>query len=171
MALFRRKQKVEEDEEPKGDALDRLARMSIEELLEAPEVRYQQTEVEKKLAGNAEMVTKHLNLIHQPGGLAHVKAEADFMDLGAARPYLDALSDLTFTIDEQLPTGDDIFTLWTVTGTHTGELCGVPPSGAPVTLHGITMSVIRKGLIATEYTYWDFPEVTERLRHAAASSS
>jgi len=91
------------------------------------------------------------------------------MELGAARPYLHALSDITFKIDEQLPTGNEIFTNWTVTGTHTGELCGIPPSGEVVTIQGITMSVIRQGLIVTEYVYWDFPAVTEQLLAPAPS--
>jgi len=104
---------------------------------------------------------------HTPGGLERIKAAADFMELGAARPYLNALSDITFTIEEQVPTGNNVLTMWTVTGTQTGELCGVPPSGAPVTIHGMTTSVIKEGLIVTEYVYWDFPAVTEQLLAAA----
>ncbi len=171
MALFRRKQKEgeSEDEIPTGDMMDQLQRMSIEELLEADEVQYQQREVEMTLANRQKMVNQHLEVIHQPGGQAQIKASADFMDLGSARPYLDALSDITFSIDDQVLTGNDIFTVWTVTGRHTGELCGLAPTGNQVTLRGVTMSIIKEGVIATEYTYWDFPALTERLQPPAAS--
>jgi len=98
---------------------------------------------------------------------AAIKEAADFMDLGAERPYLDALSDISFSIEEQVGTGNDFFTIWTVTGRHTGELCGIAPSGQQVTVRGITMSVIKERVIATEYTYWDFPGVTEQLMSAA----
>ena len=169
MALFRKKVKDAEDEEPTGDAVDQLGRMSIEELLEAAEVQHQQRELETLLGNRGQMITRHLELIHQPGGLDHIKATADFMEFGAARPYLNALSDITFEVDEQLLAGNDIFTVWTVTGTHTAELCGVAPTGAPVTLRGITMSIIKEGVVASEYTYWDFPPLTDRLLPAAPS--
>jgi predicted ester cyclase len=165
MALFRRKK--EQDGEPQGDAIDRLAKMSIEELLEAPEVKASQRQARERQENGRIMVTRHLERIHQPGGLRAVKEAADFMDLGAGRRYLDALSDVSITIHEQVPTGSAVTSLWTVTGTQSGELCGVPPSGAPVTLEGITMSVIREGLIASEFTYWDFPAVSERLQSPA----
>jgi predicted ester cyclase len=172
MALFRKKQKQQEQDDSDqaiDDMMSQLARMPIEELEDAPEVRHSLREIDKTLDLRAGMIAKHLEMVHMPGGLAKIKAAADFMELGAARPYLDALSDITFKIDEQLPTGSDIFTNWTVTGTHTGELCGIPPSGEQVTIHGVTMSVIRDGLIVTEYVYWDFPPVTEQLMAAAAS--
>ena len=172
MALFRRKQKQEgdsEDQTPTGDMMDQLQRMSIEELLEATEVQYQQREVAKTMANRQKMVNQHLEMIHQPGGQAQIKASADFMDLGAERPYLDALSDITFSIEDQVLTGNDIFTVWTVTGRHTGELCGLAPTGNQVTLRGVTMSIIKEGVIATEFTYWDFPALTERLMSPAPS--
>jgi len=139
----------------------------MEELMEATEVKYQQREVARTLENRGKMITRHLEVVHQPGGLAAIKEAADFMDLGAERPYLDALSDISFSIEEQVGTGNDFFTIWTVTGRHTGELCGIAPSGQQVTVRGITMSVIKERVIATEYTYWDFPAVTEQLMSAA----
>jgi predicted ester cyclase len=167
MALFRKKQKQEEDDQGVNDMMAQLARMSIDDLMDAPEVRFVRREADRKLENLANMIARHLEVAHTPGGLERIKAAADFMELGAARPYLNALSAITFTIEEQVPTGNSILTRWTVTGTQTGELCGVPPSGAPVTIHGMTTSVIREGLIVTEYVYWDFPAVTEQLLAAA----
>jgi predicted ester cyclase len=170
MALFRRNKKKEDGSDiPTGDMMDQLQRMSIEELLEATEVQYQQREVEKTLENRKKMVDRHLEVMHQPGGQEQIKASADFMDLGSARPYLAALSDITFSIEDQVLTGNDIFTIWTVTGRHTGELCGLVPTGNQVTLRGVTMSIIKEGVIATEYTYWDFPALTERLMSPAPS--
>jgi predicted ester cyclase len=169
MALFRKKQKDDHDEEPSGDMMDQLARMSIEELEDSTEVRYQQREVQERFDKQAAMIARHLEVVHMPGGLARIKQEADFMDLGAARPYLDSLSDITFEIGDQVPAGNQIFTTWTVTGTHTGELCGIAPTGERVTMRGVTMSVIRDGVIATEYTYWDFAPVTAQLLSPAPS--
>jgi predicted ester cyclase len=170
MGLFRKKKKDQEDgDQPMDDMMAQLQRMPLEELRQAPEVRHAEREADKKLDGHAEVIAKHLEVSHMPGGLDRIKAAADFMEMGAARPYLKALSDVTFKVDEQLPTGDDIFSLWTVTGTLTGELCGIPPSGQQVTIRGMTMTVIRKGVIVTEYTYWDFPPVTEQLFSATAA--
>jgi len=167
MALFRKKQKQDDGGQGIDDMMAQLARMSLDDLKDAPEVRHAQREADQKLVNLENMIARHLEVAHTPGGLERIKAAADFMELGAARPYLNALSDITFTIEEQVPTGNNVLTMWTVTGTQTGELCGVPPSGAPVTIHGMTTSVIKEGLIVTEYVYWDFPAVTEQLLAAA----
>src|SRR5205085_2143432 len=116
MALFRKKKA--DGAEPAGDMMDQYARMSMEELMEATEVKYQQREVARTLENRGKMITRHLEVVHQPGGLTAIKEVADFMDLGAERPYLDALSDISFSIEEQVGTGNDFFTIWTVTGRH-----------------------------------------------------
>ena len=36
-----------------------------------------------------------------------------------------------------------------------------------MTLRGITMSVIKENVVATEYTYWDFAPLTQQLMPAA----
>jgi steroid delta-isomerase-like uncharacterized protein len=51
-----------------------------------------------------------------------------------------AFPDFHVTFDETLVAGDTIVTRWTMTGTNTGPLQGLPPSGQPVRLQGVAIS-------------------------------
>ena len=43
--------------------------------------------------------------------------------------YRSAFSDLHLQIEDQVAEGDKVVTRWTGTGTHDGELSGIPPTG------------------------------------------
>jgi steroid delta-isomerase-like uncharacterized protein len=58
------------------------------------------------------------------------------------------IPDFTVTIDEQIAQGDLVAVMWTVTGTHTGEVPGIPPTGNEVESHGLTMIRVADGKIA-----------------------
>ena len=50
-----------------------------------------------------------------------------------------AFPDIHFTIEDQFGEGDKVATRWTATGTHKGELMGIPPTSVQVTLKGINI--------------------------------
>ena len=70
-------------------------------------------------------------------------------DRGAIRTTMTAMiaavPDLQATIHDMLAEGDKVMTRKTLTGTHTGELWGVPPSGGPVTIKVIDILRIEGG--------------------------
>jgi len=58
-----------------------------------------------------------------------------------------AFPDIKFTIEDQIAEGDKVVTHVTFTGTHKGELMGIPPTGVQVTVTGIAISRIAGGKI------------------------
>src|SRR2546425_8235583 len=46
--------------------------------------------------------------------------------------YRTAFPDLRISVDEQIAEGDTVVTRWTGTGTHEGELMGMPATGKQV---------------------------------------
>ena len=42
------------------------------------------------------------------------------------------------TIEDLLAAGDQMLPSWTLRGTHLGDWRGVPPTGRPVVVHGVT---------------------------------
>jgi predicted ester cyclase len=48
-----------------------------------------------------------------------------------------AFADLRVIIHDQVAEGDRVVTRWMASGTHTGELMGVPPTGNPIVLDGV----------------------------------
>ncbi len=58
-----------------------------------------------------------------------------------------ALPDLQRTIEDQVCEGDTVVTRFTDSGTHRGDLLGIPPTGRTVSLAGINIERIRDGKI------------------------
>jgi steroid delta-isomerase-like uncharacterized protein len=59
-----------------------------------------------------------------------------------------AFPDLHVVIDDMVAQGDKVGKVYTLTGTHKGELMGIPPTGKPVTMTGISIYRIAGGKIA-----------------------
>jgi steroid delta-isomerase-like uncharacterized protein len=59
-----------------------------------------------------------------------------------------AFPDFHVVIDDEVAEGDKVAKLWTLHGTQRGEFQGIPPTGKPVTMTGITVYRIAKGKIA-----------------------
>ncbi len=58
-------------------------------------------------------------------------------------------------VDELLSCGDRVVARWTGTGTHRGELMGIPPTGKSIDVDAISIFRIADGKIAEEWTVWD----------------
>jgi steroid delta-isomerase-like uncharacterized protein len=60
------------------------------------------------------------------------------------------LPDVKFTIAQALADGDSVVTRWTATGTHTGNLLGIPPTDKAVTMSGISVFRVAGGKIVED---------------------
>jgi steroid delta-isomerase-like uncharacterized protein len=81
----------------------------------------------------------------------------------AAGMYHSAFSDGRIQVHEQLADGDFVVTRWTGTGTHDGELMGMPPTGKSVEIAGITIDRIADGKIAESWTCFDTLGMMQQL--------
>jgi steroid delta-isomerase-like uncharacterized protein len=66
-----------------------------------------------------------------------------------------AFPDLHFTIEDQLAEGDKALHRWVATGTHQGELMGIPPTGKQIRITGMFVGRIVDGKIVEEWGNWD----------------
>jgi steroid delta-isomerase-like uncharacterized protein len=78
--------------------------------------------------------------LHGPEGLKQYAA----MNLGA-------FPDVRVSVEDQIAEGDMVVTRWTATGTHTGELLGIPPTGRRIEISGITINRFSGGRIAEDW--------------------
>jgi steroid delta-isomerase-like uncharacterized protein len=69
--------------------------------------------------------------------------------------YLNAFPDVHFTIDDQIAEGDKVVTRWTASGTHKGELAGIPATGKSSTVTGINVERIVNGKIVESWGIFD----------------
>jgi len=69
--------------------------------------------------------------------------------------YLSAFPDLQMTIHDEVVTVDRIVTRWTATGTHDGDLPGLPRTGKKVSVTGITIARLSNGKFVESWNNWD----------------
>jgi steroid delta-isomerase-like uncharacterized protein len=60
------------------------------------------------------------------------------------------LPDIKIEVGEVIAEGDFVVAPWTISGTHLGELMGIPPSGRRVKWRGITIYRIEAGKVVDE---------------------
>ena len=71
------------------------------------------------------------------------------------KSVLVAFPDARYTVEDQLADGDKVFTRWSWTGTHKGELMGIALTGKPVRISGMVIDRIVDGKIVEEWEEWD----------------
>jgi steroid delta-isomerase-like uncharacterized protein len=69
--------------------------------------------------------------------------------------YREAFPDAHIAIDDMLADGDKVVVRWRATGTHQGELMGIPASGKSIEITGIGIDRIAGGKIAESWSNWD----------------
>lgn len=71
------------------------------------------------------------------------------------RQWHAAFPDLHFAVEDVIAEDDKVLTRWTLTGTHQGEFMGVPASGKRINVSGMSLDVIKDGMIASGFDGWD----------------
>ena len=78
-------------------------------------------------------------------------------------PFLTAFPDWHGTVDDIVAEGDTVVNRWTGHGTHLVELMGIPATGKPVTLTGITIFRIADDKIVEEWTEMNQMSLMQQL--------
>ena len=77
--------------------------------------------------------------------------------------YLSAFPDTKMTVEDMIAAGDTVVTRWRATGTHNGELMGIPPTGKQVTVTGIGIDRISGGKIVESWGEFDALGMMQQL--------
>jgi steroid delta-isomerase-like uncharacterized protein len=90
-----------------------------------------------------------------PAGIAGVKQMAAM--------YRSAFPDVRSTIEDLVAEGDKVVVRWSATGTHRGELMGIPATGKRVTVTGIVIDRIAGGKIVEHWESFDQLSMMQQL--------
>ena len=74
-----------------------------------------------------------------------------------------AFPDMQARIDELIEAGDRVVVRYTVSGTHSGDGMGIPPTGKPVEVAGITMMRLAGGKLVEEFSVTDMLGMYQQL--------
>ena len=77
--------------------------------------------------------------------------------------YRTAFPDMTMVLDDILADGDKVAARWTATGTHRGELMGIPPTGKRVTTSGSIISRFAGGKVVEDHEVIDTLGMLQQL--------
>ncbi|MBC8235679.1 ester cyclase [bacterium] len=77
--------------------------------------------------------------------------------------YYAAFPDLHVTIDNLFAEADKVVLHWTTTGTHQGELAGIPPTGKKVIFTGATIYRFADGKAVENWWAWDALGLMQQL--------
>ena len=74
---------------------------------------------------------------------------------GQVAIFVAGFPDLRFEIEDTVAEQDKVVVCWTLSGTHKGEFMGVPATNKKVSVDGITIHVLAKGIIMDTYISLD----------------
>ena len=86
----------------------------------------------------------------------------------AAR-FRGAFPDVRITVDATVEEGDMIAARWTAMMTHLGDDLGIPATGRPVTVTGMSMARLRDGLMVEGWNNWDTMALMQQIGAPPAS--
>jgi len=92
-------------------------------------------------------------------------AERDFTlaeDMAAAREERTAMPDMRFAINHMVAEGDLVVVHWTAWGTNTHPGMGLPATGKPIKVSGMTLFRFKAGKISEEWNAWDMLSVLKQ---------
>lgn len=88
-----------------------------------------------------------------------------------AQMLRDAFPDLHITVEDMVAEGDKVAVYFTITGTHKGELMGVPASGAPVSVMGFDLIRVVDGICTDHWGVEDNLALMQQIGAIPAAPS
>jgi steroid delta-isomerase-like uncharacterized protein len=74
-----------------------------------------------------------------------------------------AIPDININITNRIAKSNQVTVEWVATGTHNGDLPGMPASGRSFILRGVTVVVRENGKIVREALYYDFADLQQQI--------
>jgi steroid delta-isomerase-like uncharacterized protein len=74
-----------------------------------------------------------------------------------------AIDDFRHVVEEQIAEGDRVVSRITASGTHTGELLGIPPTGRRVRMAGVAIHRIASGKLVEHWAQIDLLGLLQQL--------
>ncbi|MBS1839334.1 MAG: ester cyclase [Acidobacteria bacterium] len=69
--------------------------------------------------------------------------------------FMRAFSELKFEVQDMVCEKDKVVASWVISGVHTGEYNGLPPTNKKISVEGISIHQIADGKIMDTYSVWD----------------
>jgi steroid delta-isomerase-like uncharacterized protein len=82
---------------------------------------------------------------------------------GVYERHLAAIPDTRVQLERMVAEGDTVAAEWTLRGTHQGRLLGIPATGKPIAVTGISILRFRDGAPVADTRVWDYAGLLRQL--------
>jgi steroid delta-isomerase-like uncharacterized protein len=89
----------------------------------------------------------------------------------SARVLINGFPDIDVVIDDLIAEGDQVVARMTMTGTHRGNLAGIPPTGKSITMTAISILRIRRDQIVERWSMDNAASIFQELTAELPKSS
>jgi steroid delta-isomerase-like uncharacterized protein len=96
-------------------------------------------------------------------GVAEFKTAREFL--------IGAFPDFHIDVEDTVSEGDNVVVRWAVTGTHHGDNLGIPATGKPVAVRGITWPRFANGKLVEGWDSWNQGRLMQELQAAAKGAT
>jgi steroid delta-isomerase-like uncharacterized protein len=100
-------------------------------------------------------------VIHITGSAEPLRGPAAFAQFVGG--MIAGFPDVRFELEDQLESGDVVAYRWSATGTHTGPLGNVPPTGKRVRVDGMAFDRLAGGKVVERWEQWDQTAMLRQL--------
>ena len=109
-----------------------------------------------------------LDQIYDAGVVVHdCSAPGDILGLDSLKSYYEGshtgFPNFKCAFDDVLVSGDRLIVRWTITGTHTGSLRDLPPTGKTVHFSGLAIDRVVEGKMVEEWVYFNVLDLFQQL--------
>jgi steroid delta-isomerase-like uncharacterized protein len=115
----------------------------------------------KRQLGLADELFATGHAYHDPASPWVGAGPAGMKDLIGA--YQRAFNDARWDVHASLDAGDTVVTRWSGSGSHTGDLAGLAPTGRKVRVDGIWLHRVADGKIAESWNCWDMLGLLQQI--------
>ncbi len=79
------------------------------------------------------------------------------------RKFFGAISNMKAEIESTIASGEFAASVWTFSGTQMGDFPGVPATGRPFRVRGVSIMRVRNGKVTSRTDYWDSATMLRQL--------
>lgn len=77
--------------------------------------------------------------------------------------HIVAFPDAVARVERMVAEGETVVAEWTISGTHRGRLLGIPATGRPVTITGVSIIRFREGVPVADRRVWDLAGLLRQI--------
>ena len=136
-----------------------------EQIKPRPTFQQKVERVERRKSREAREEDRHTAVRDRIEAIHAGTAEGNVVNFGSQLLYVDGLSDISLTMQDQFTQRDRCAARWTVHARHDKEFLGMAPTGRDVSFTGASVCIFdEENKVSQEFHYWDMVALLQQIQ-------